>query len=94
MESPPDEHRILACLPPDERQAAAVWAEAARLAGELNARLSVIHLYPAGWTGPVRTHPSAWQLKTDEPMEAVGRFAARNRITHVVFAGRERTAGG
>ncbi|MDD5304744.1 MAG: hypothetical protein PHS14_16740 [Elusimicrobia bacterium] len=85
MDAPPVEHRVLVCVPCDEREAAVVMAEAARLAGALNAPLSVIHLYPAAWNGPLRAHPSAWHLKTDEPAEAVGRFAARHRFTHIVF---------
>ena len=75
---------VLACLPHDEKDAAAVLAEATRLAEELKAPLSLIRLYPASWEGPLRPHPGAWHLKTDEPAEAVWRFAARNRFTRIV----------
>ncbi|MBI2790099.1 MAG: hypothetical protein HYX59_15615 [Elusimicrobia bacterium] len=84
MEIPYGEHAILACLTPDERKAAEVLAEAARLSEELNAPLSVVHLYPADWNGPLCEHPTAWHLKSDEPAEAVKRFAARRRITHIL----------
>jgi K+-sensing histidine kinase KdpD len=77
---------VLACLPPDEERARAVIGEAARLAAELKAPLSIVHLYPAAWNGPLRAHPTAWHLMTDEPAEAVRRFAERRRITRVVFA--------
>lgn len=79
-----EEFAVLACLTRDERRAAEVLAEAARLAKELKAPLSVIHLYPAAWSGPLRAHPAAWHLKSDEPAEAVKRFAARRRITHIL----------
>lgn len=79
------EHSVLACVPCDASDAAAILTEAQLLAGELNAPLSIVHLYPAAWSGPLRTHPCAWHLKTDEPAEAVRRFAARRRITHIVF---------
>ncbi len=75
---------VLVCLPPDERRAAAILAEAVRVAEELKAPLTIVHLYPAAWKGPVRPHPSAWHLKTDEPEAAVGRFAARHRFTRIV----------
>ena len=84
MEAQPDEHAVLACLTVDERRAVEVLAEASRLAEKLKAPLSVVHLYPAVWTGPLRAHPSAWHLKSDEPAEAVRRFAARRRITHIL----------
>lgn len=79
-----EEFAVLACLAPDERKAAEVLAEAARLAEELKAPLSVVHLYPAEWSGPLRAHPAAWHLKSDEPAEAVKRFAARRRFTHIL----------
>lgn len=75
---------MLACLTPDERKAAGVLAEAARLAAELKAPLIVVRVYPAAWSGPLSAHPSAWHLKTDEPGEALRRFAARRRITHIL----------
>lgn len=84
MEATPAEHAVLACLTVDERKAAAVLAEAERLARELKAPLSVVHLYPEAWRGPLRAHPTAWHLKSDEPAEAVKRFAARRRITHIL----------
>lgn len=84
MEATPAEHAVLACLTVDERKAAAVLAEAERLAQELKAPLSVVHLYPADWNGPLRAHPTAWHLKSDEPAEAVKRFAARRRITYIL----------
>jgi isopentenyldiphosphate isomerase len=59
-------------------------AEAARLAKELNAPLTVVQLYPAAWSGPMSSHPGAWHLTSDEPAEAVKRFAARRRITHIL----------
>lgn len=84
MGATPAEHAVLACLTVDERKAAAVLAEAERLAEELKATLSVVHLYPAAWSGPLREHPAAWHLRSDEPAEAVKRFAARRRITHIL----------
>ncbi|MBI2384589.1 MAG: hypothetical protein HYV14_01115 [Elusimicrobia bacterium] len=78
------EFAVLACLTLDERKAAEVMAEAARLAEKLKAPLSVVHLYPAAWSGPLRAHPSAWHLKSDDPAEVVKRFAARRRITHIL----------
>lgn len=80
----PEEFAVLACLTPDERKAAAVLSEAVRLAEALKAPLSVVHLYPAAWGEPLRAHPSAWHLKSDEPAEAVRRFAARRRFTHIL----------
>ena len=84
MDSLPVEHAVLVCLTPDESRAAAVFAEAALLAEELKAPLTVVHLYPENWGGPLRAHPNAWHLKSDEPAEAVKRFAARRRITHIL----------
>jgi hypothetical protein len=75
---------ILACVPRDEERAAAVLAEADRLAAELKASVCVVHLYPGGWKGPVRAHPSAWHLITDQPAAAVRRFAALRRFSRVV----------
>lgn len=80
-----EEFAVLACLTPDDRKASAVLAEAERLAEELQAPLTIIQLYPAAWSGPLRAHPTAWHLKTDTPAQAVGRFADRNRFTHVVL---------
>lgn len=85
MDAPPDEFAVLACLSPDERKAASVLAEAARLAEDLNAPLSVVHLYPADWSGPLRVNSSAWHLKSDEPAAALKLFAARRRFTHILF---------
>ncbi len=76
--------KVLACLTPDRSQSEAALTQAERLARELNAPLTVVQVYPEAWRGPVRPHPSAWQLRTDEPAEALKRFAARNRITRVV----------
>jgi len=84
MEAPPDEFSVLACLTLDEPQSEAALAEASRLARELNAELSVVQLYPAAWRGPLKPHASAWHLKSDDPVSALRRFAARNRITHFV----------
>lgn len=81
----PGEHRVLVCLPRDERKAAAALAAATRAAQDLNAPLTVIHLYPSNWRGPLVPHPSAWHLKTDAPTEAVARFVERHRITRVVY---------
>jgi hypothetical protein len=81
---PSEEFAVLACLTPDERKAAAVLAEAALLAEELKAPLTIVELYPEAWSGPLRAHPNAWHLKSDEPAEAVKRFAARRRITHIL----------
>ncbi|HAH04975.1 MAG TPA: hypothetical protein DCM05_00395 [Elusimicrobia bacterium] len=75
---------ILACLSAEEEDGA-VLAEAARLAAELAAPLSVVFVYPSGWTGPARAWPGAWHLKADEPQEPLARFAKRNGITHVVL---------
>lgn len=80
----PDEFAVLACLTSDERKAAAVLAETVQLAETLKASLSVVNLYPAAWSGPLKAHPSAWHLKSDEPAEAMKRFAARRRITHIL----------
>lgn len=80
-----EEFAVLACLTPDERKAAEVLAEAERLSEDLKAPLSVVHLYPAAWRGPLRAHPTAWHLKSDEPAEAVKRFAARRRFSHILF---------
>lgn len=79
-----EEFAVLACLTPDEKKAAEVLAEAARLAEDLKAPLSVVNLYPAAWSGPLRAHPTAWHLKSDEPAEALKRFAARRRFTHIL----------
>ena len=84
MEAPPAECAVLACLPHDDLKADAVLADAARLAKKLNAPLSVVQLYPAAWSGPLRAHPTAWHLKSDEPAEAVKRFTSRRRITHIL----------
>ena len=78
------EFAVLACLTPDESKAVEVMAEALRLADELKAPLSVIHLYPAAWNGPLRPNRCAWHLKTDAPAEALKRFVARRRITHIL----------
>lgn len=50
----------------------------------------VIFVYPADWDGPLAPHPRAWHLRTDEPGEAVLRFAERNGAV-VVRAVRETT---
>jgi len=84
MEAPPDEFGVLACLTLDESQSEAALAKAARLARELNAPLRVVQLYPAAWRGPLKAHPTAWHLRSDDPDEVLRRFAARNRITHLV----------
>lgn len=77
-------HAVLACLTADEERAREVLAEAGRLAENLNAPLSVVHVYPAVWNGPLRPYPTAWHLKTDDP-EALRRFASRRRITRLVL---------
>ena len=84
LEISPGEFAVLACLTPDDRKAAAVLAEAARLAEELKAPLSVVQVYPRAWSGSLREYPSAWHLRTDEPAEALKKFAARRRFTHIL----------
>jgi uncharacterized protein (DUF1810 family) len=76
---------VLACLPCDDEDAAAVLAAAEGLAAALDAALSVVRLYPRGWRGPRRSPPDAWHLESDEPLEALRRFAARRRVTHLVL---------
>lgn len=78
------DHAVLACLTPDERKAAAVLAEAENLARELDAPLTILQLYPAAWRGPMKGHPNAWHLRSDEPAEAVRAFAARRRFTYIL----------
>ena len=78
------EHAVLVCIPVDAADPETLLFEASCLARELNDPLSVVRIYPAGWDGPLKPHPSAWHLKTDAPAEAVRRFVARNRITRVV----------
>lgn len=84
MDAPRDRFGVLACLTVDEAQAAAALEEASRLARELKAPLSVVRLYPEAWKGPLKPHATAWHLRSDDPMPALRRFAARNRITHLV----------
>jgi hypothetical protein len=84
MEAPPDVFGVLACLTLEENQSEAALVESARLARELNAPLKVVQLYPEAWRGPLKPHTSAWHLRSDDPVEALRRFAARNRITHIV----------
>ncbi len=84
MEVPPDAFVVLACLTLDQPQSEAALAVAVRLARELNAPLTVVQLYPAAWTGPLRPHGSAWHLRSDDPVKALRRFAAQNRVTHIV----------
>lgn len=39
--------------------------------------LPVVYVYPSAWTGPLRPHPRAWHLMSDEPGEAILRFAEK-----------------
>lgn len=84
MEGPSGGFGVLACLTLDDAQSEAALARAERLARELKATLAVVRVYPAGWRGPVKPHPRAWHLRSDEPAEALRRFAALRRVTHVV----------
>lgn len=78
---------ILVCIAPGEVLGPAL-AEAGRLSSGRDAALSIIEVHPKNSIVPATTHPGAWHLRTDEPPEALARFAKRNRITHVIL-GRE-----
>ena len=84
MDAPCEDFSVLACLTLDEVRSETAMSEAVCLARELNAPLTVVQLYPPGWRGPFKPHSSAWHLKSEDPVSALRRFVARNRITHIV----------
>ncbi|MCX5789288.1 MAG: hypothetical protein NTX64_12395 [Elusimicrobia bacterium] len=90
-----DVPHVLACLPIGEERPASLLEAAARLVAGLNARLSVVHVYPLGMIDARRQEAhralaaehttSSWHLRSADPVPCLRAFARRHRVTHLLL---------